>query len=74
MDIQLSNVVHLGRVIRDVRKEQGLTQKDVSGITGMGRRFISNLENGKATAQVEKIFLVCAALGIALHAISKWKK
>jgi y4mF family transcriptional regulator len=74
MNIQLLDVNHLGQVIQEARKQQGLTQADVSGMTGVGRRFISDLENGKATAQVEKVFLVCSALGVALCAVSEWKK
>jgi HTH-type transcriptional regulator/antitoxin HipB len=73
MDHRIPDIKDLGKVIRDVRKQQGLTQDDLAGMTGTGRRFISDLEKGKDTAQIGKVLLVLAALGIALYALSKWK-
>lgn len=64
----------LGEIIRETRKEQNLTQDDLAGLTGTGRRFISELEQGKTTAELGKVLLVLGALGIALYAIRKWKK
>ena len=64
----------LAKLIQQTRKEQGLTQEDVSGLTGVGRRFISEVENGKETAQIGKILLILGALGIGLYMINKWKK
>lgn len=73
MDHRIPDTENLGKVIRDTRKAQGLTQDELAGMTGTGRRFISDLENGKDTAQLGKVLLVLAALGIALYALSKWK-
>ncbi|PCI37512.1 MAG: transcriptional regulator [Rhodospirillaceae bacterium] len=74
MDNQIPTAQELGHVVRDVRKEQGLTQEDLAGMTGVGRRFVSDLEQGKETAQLGKVLLVLGVLGIALYALSKWKK
>jgi len=73
MDHRIPDTNDLGHIIRDARKAQGLTQDQLAGMTGTGRRFISELENGKDTAQLGKVLLVLAALGIALYALSKWK-
>ncbi|MBL4804632.1 MAG: helix-turn-helix transcriptional regulator [Alphaproteobacteria bacterium] len=73
MDHKVPNTEDLGRLIRETRKEQGLTQDDLAGLTGTGRRFIIDLERGKDTAQIGKVLLVLAALGIAIYALSKWK-
>lgn len=73
MDHRIPDTDGLGHIIRDARKEQGLTQDQLAGMTGTGRRFISDLENGKESAQLGKTLLVFAALGIALYARSKWK-
>lgn len=74
MDHQIPNAKKLGMVVRDARKQQGLTQEDLAGLTGTGRRFISDLEQGKETAELGKVLLVLAALGLALYALSKWSK
>lgn len=50
MDHRIPDTNDLGHIIRDARKAQGLTQDQLAGMTGTGRRFISELENGKDTA------------------------
>ena len=62
----------LADVIRQTRKLQGLTQDDLAGLSGLGRRFISELENGKQTAQIGKVFVVLNALGIRLEVVRTW--
>lgn len=74
MDHQISNTKELGMIVRDARKQQGLTQEDLAGLTGTGRRFISDLEQGKETAELGKVLAVLASLGLALFAQSKWSK
>ncbi len=70
----ISNAKDLGRMVREARKIQGLNQDDLAGMTGVGRRFIGDLENGKETSQLGKVLHVLSALGIALSATQKWKK
>jgi y4mF family transcriptional regulator len=62
----------LAKIIRQTRKKQGLTQNDLAGLSGLGRRFISELEGGKPTAQVAKVLLVLNILGIGLEAVRDW--
>jgi HTH-type transcriptional regulator/antitoxin HipB len=63
----------LAVIIRQSRKLQGLTQEDLAGLSGLGRRFISELENGKQTAQIGKVFVVLNILGIGLQAVRRWE-
>lgn len=56
----------LGSVIRQVRKNQNLTQEDISGLAGFGNRFIIDLERGKETVQAQKVLDVLALLGLEL--------
>ena len=74
MDHQIPNTKELGLIVRDARKQQGLTQEDLAGLTGTGRRFISDLEQGKETAELGKVLAVLASLGLALFAHIKWSK
>ena len=47
-----------GEAIKNRRKEMGYTQKYISEYTGFSISFISDLENGKSTAELGKaIFL-----------------
>lgn len=73
METSIRTAKDLGKVVRDMRKSQKLTQDDLAGLTGTGRRFISDLENGKETAQIGKVFHVLSALGAFLSVTKKWK-
>lgn len=68
----LSTMEEIGKLIRDTRKQQGLSQEDLAGISGTGRRFISDIENGKDNIQLGKLLLVIAALGLGLYIFNKW--
>jgi len=74
MENNVPDSKELAGIIKDTRKAQGLTQDDLAGLIGTGRRFISDLEKGKSTVQLGKVLLVLSALGIGLYAFSKWKK
>ncbi len=56
----------ISQIIKNERREQGLTQDDLAGLSGTGRRFISELESGKPTVQLGKVLLVLQALGLSL--------
>ncbi|PIR39749.1 MAG: transcriptional regulator [Alphaproteobacteria bacterium CG11_big_fil_rev_8_21_14_0_20_39_49] len=73
MDGQILRPEDMGVMIREARKVQGLTQADLAAISNTNRRFISEIERGKATCHIGKILSVLSALGIALHGSSKWK-
>ena len=56
-----------GKVVRQVRKAQGLTQQELALTANTAPRFISNLENGKPTCQIGKALHVARCLGIHLE-------
>jgi HTH-type transcriptional regulator/antitoxin HipB len=45
-----------------------MSQSRLALIAGTGRRFISELEAGKLTAELGKVLAVCHALGFQLTA------
>lgn len=57
----------LGELIRSRRHELGLTQTEVAEVAYTNLRFVSELERGKATARLENVLRVLAALGIELE-------
>jgi len=63
---QLTDMKQLGCIIRQTRKEQNLTQKQLSATCGVGERFIRELEQGKETCHIGKVLLVMSMLGIHL--------
>lgn len=56
----------LGALVRRCRKEQGLNQSEVAMASGTGRRFISDLENGKESCELGKTLRVLQGLGIKI--------
>ncbi|EOS50811.1 type II toxin-antitoxin system Y4mF family antitoxin [Adlercreutzia caecimuris] len=54
----------LGAAIRAERKRQKLTQTEVANLCAVSLSFISNLENGKETAELEKALKVLSTLGL----------
>ena len=61
------DVTTIGQIIRNERKELGLRQDELAAASGVGLRFIVELERGKATAQIGKVITVLAALGCELQ-------
>ncbi|MCZ2328958.1 type II toxin-antitoxin system Y4mF family antitoxin [Bartonella sp. F02] len=57
----------LGLIVRDVRKQQKLTQEQLAATSGVGVRFIRDLERGKESCQIEKTLNVLATLGIDIQ-------
>ena len=63
----------LGRVIRAVRLERGLSQRDVAALAGVSQPTVSRAEHGRldrvSTAQFERI---CGVLRIAVFLDARW--
>ena len=57
----------LGRMIRDERKKQRLTQEQLAAVSGVGVRFIRELEQGKASCHIGKSLMVLAMLGLEIQ-------
>lgn len=60
----LRTPTQLGATLRAQRKAQGLTLEQLSGLSGLGMRFLSELERGKATAELGKTLEVARLLGL----------
>lgn len=65
---QIATSKDIGSLIRAERKRQGFTQTELAGLCGVGLTFLSNLENGKQTAELGKMLNVLTMLGIDLFA------
>ena len=58
----------LGELLRKKRKSQNLTQGQVAEYCGVSVKFISEVERGKATAEIGKVLYLLNTLGIDLIA------
>ncbi|MES1990687.1 MAG: helix-turn-helix transcriptional regulator [Pseudomonadota bacterium] len=58
----------LGLIVQKVRKSQKISQQEFADLAGVGRRFISELENGKATLEFGLVLQVCESAGIDILA------
>ena len=58
------NTKELGREIRRRRKELGYTQGFLADYVGVSASFLSELENGKETIQLNKLLDVMSLLGL----------
>lgn len=56
----------LGIFIRDKRREQGLSQKQLADLAGVGLNFVYQLEKNKPTVQLDCTRQVLQALGFDL--------
>lgn len=56
----------IGEIIRKTRKAQGLRQPELAAASGVGLRFLVEIERGKPTAQLGKVLEVLSALGCSL--------
>jgi len=57
----------IGRIIRTKRREIGVKQDAAAGLSGVGTKFLSQLENGKETAELGKTLQVLKKLGLEVY-------
>jgi y4mF family transcriptional regulator len=64
---QIQTAKDWAKAVREARRREGLTQRELALAVGTGERFIVDLENGKETIRLGKALEVAAALGIVLN-------
>jgi len=64
--MRITDAESFGKAIRDRRKELNYTQAFLAQFTGFSVSFISDLENGKKTAEIEKALYIATSLGLDL--------
>ncbi len=65
---RLRDATDLGEILRERRKELGVTQKQLAEICHCSPRFISELERGVAGGNIKQVIAVCREVGIDLYA------
>ena len=59
----------LGLLVRRERKAQKLKQSELAAVSGVGVRFIVDLEAGKPTLQLGKVLQVITTLGCEVQIV-----
>ena len=54
----------IGNYIKEKRKEAGLTQEEFAMRSGLGLRFVRELEQGKETVRLDKVNQALAMFGM----------
>jgi y4mF family transcriptional regulator len=65
--MNLNDAKAFGAAVRLYRKQLGVNQTRLAGVSGTGLRFISELENGKPTIQLDKALRVAKVLGMNIE-------
>jgi len=68
IDVPLQTASELGALIRARRKALAVTQTELAGLSGVGVRFIVELERGKPTLELGKVLRVLERLGVQILA------
>lgn len=64
MRIKINSTTQLGAIAKVVRKNQDLSQELFAATAGFGERFIREVEKGKSTAEIGRVFRQLSELGI----------
>ncbi|MFV2081757.1 MAG: type II toxin-antitoxin system Y4mF family antitoxin [bacterium] len=59
----------IGQKVKELRKQTGLTQEELATRSGVGLRFVRELEQGKQTVRVDKVDQVLALFGYHLEPV-----
>lgn len=62
--MKITDSKSFGEAVRRRRKELHYTQSHLAEFSGLSVSFISNMENGKPTCELEKVLYVANILGL----------
>jgi HTH-type transcriptional regulator/antitoxin HipB len=65
--MRVTTASEFGKLVRKTRKNAKLTQASLAAASGIGERFVRELEKGKPTCQLEKALFVAQMLGIKFN-------
>lgn len=64
--MRIADTQDLGRYVRDRRNQLGLTQAQLAARAKVSRRWLSDLEGGKETADIGLVLRTLHSLGVVL--------
>jgi HTH-type transcriptional regulator / antitoxin HipB len=67
--MRIKTARELGTLVRQTRRERGLTQAQLAKEAGVSRQWLIEFEHGLDHAGLDHVLRVIAAVGLNLHAI-----
>jgi HTH-type transcriptional regulator/antitoxin HipB len=67
--MQIRTPKDVGALIRSARRDGSLSQSELAKRVGVSQRWISQIENGKASAEIGKVLRALIALRVHLDAM-----
>lgn len=64
----ITNETTLGLILREARIARGLTQRELAAELGVDQRYVVELEAGKPTKALQRVFAFALRTGIAFTA------
>lgn len=59
--------------IKEARKEKEVSLRELSGMTGVSKTYLSDMENGKHSPSIYMLCLIAANLGVSLNTLFEYK-
>jgi transcriptional regulator with XRE-family HTH domain len=63
VDYRIYNASAIGAAIKDLRRARGVSQASLAMAVGINRTYLSNLEQGRFSEQLERLFAILKHLG-----------
>jgi len=67
--MRITKAHDLGRYLRERRRDLGKTQAEIAASAGVSRRWLSDLEAGKPTAEIGLVIKTLYALDLVLQVV-----
>lgn len=64
----------VGALVRDARVQQGVDQTETAGLSGVGVRFLGELERGKPTLRLGLVLQVLGRLGMDVWIVPRGQR
>ena len=61
--VKITSIAEIGKLVRQRRKADHIDQQTAANLCNVGRRFLSELENGKETLEIGKVLHVLTMFG-----------
>lgn len=66
-----SEQIKLGKNLKRIRTEKGISQGDIARALDVGRSFITNIENGKTNPTLATIAKIAKVVGVSTDELLK---
>ncbi|HAT1879860.1 TPA: helix-turn-helix transcriptional regulator [Legionella pneumophila] len=58
------NLIKIGKIIRDTRKEKGYSQEDFASQALLGRTYMGRVERGEQNMSIQTLIQIALVLGV----------